>query len=76
LLFACGVVKGKGEAEKVVESLFQERINNGGFSSNRYYSDLFWKNTDEKKWTNIKNLVKKAMGDLKSYSLSMQDIYG
>ena len=39
-LFSCGVVKGKGEAEKIAESLFQERITSGWFDSDRYYSDL------------------------------------
>jgi hypothetical protein len=73
-LFACSLVKGKGEAEKVAESLFQERINDGWLDSDRYYSDLFWKNTDEKKWSNIKNLVAKAMGDLESYSLTTWNV--
>jgi hypothetical protein len=73
-LFACGLVKGKGEAEKVAESLFQERINDGWLGSDRYYSDLFWKNTDEKKWSNIKNVVEKAMGDLESYSLTTWNV--
>ncbi len=73
-LFACGLVKGKGEAEKVAESLFQERISDGWLGSDRYYSDLFWKNTGEKKWSNIKNLVEKAMGDLESYSLTTWNV--
>ena len=73
-LFACGLVKGKAEAQKVAESLFQERINDGWFGSDRYYSDLFWENTDQKKWSNIKALVAKAMGDLESYSLSSWNV--
>ncbi len=73
-LFSCGLVQGKGEAEKVAESLFQERISDGWLGSDRYYSDLFWKNTDEKKWSNIKNLVEKAMGDLESYSLTTWNV--
>jgi hypothetical protein len=73
-LLSCGVIKGKGEAEKIAESLFQERITSGWFDSDRYYSDLFWENTDEKKWTNIKNIVKQALGDLESYSLTSWNV--
>ena len=71
MLVACGFVKGKGEAEKIAESLFEERIGKGQFDSDldRYYSELFWKNVDDKKWSDIKKLVKTAMGDLKSYVL-------
>jgi hypothetical protein len=49
--------------------LFEERISTGQFTSDHYYSDWFWKNTDEKNWSDIKNLVDKAMGNLTSYSL-------
>jgi hypothetical protein len=69
-LSSCGVVQGKGEAENIAESLFQERIFNGGFGPKEYYSDLFWKNSDEKKWSSVKNLVNRAMGNLLTYSLS------
>ena len=69
-LLSCGVVQGKGDAEKVAESLFQDRIFNGVFGPKEYYSDLFWKNTDENKWSSITNLVNKAMGNLLTYSLS------
>ena len=68
-MIGCGVVKGKAEAEKVAEALLQERIENGGFGSNKYYSDLFWENADEEKCANFKNLVNVAVGNLKSYSL-------
>jgi hypothetical protein len=74
LLFSCGVIKGKGEAEKIAESLFQERINSGWLDSDRYYSDLFWENTDKKKWSDIKNIVKQALGDLESYSLTSWNV--
>lgn len=73
-ILACGVVKGKGEAEKVAESLFQERISDGWAGSGKYYSDLFWKGTTEKKWSNIQKLVTMAMGDLKSYSLTSWNV--
>jgi len=73
-LFSCGVIKGKGEAQKIAESLFQERINSGWFDSDRYYSDLFWENTDEKKWSNIKDIVTQALGDLESYSLTSWNV--
>ena len=73
-LSACGFVKGKGEAEKVAESLFNERLQNGWSGTNKYYSELFWKNTSEKKWTNIQNLVSKAMGGLKSFSLTTWNV--
>lgn len=73
-LFSCGVVKGKGEAEKIAESLFQERITSGWFDSDRYYSALFWENTGEKKWSNIKNIVTQALGDLESYSLTSWNV--
>ena len=71
---ACGVVKGKAQAEKVAESLFQERISNGWTGSGKYYSDLFWKNTTKNKWSNIQKLVTLAMGDLKSYSLTTWNV--
>jgi hypothetical protein len=73
-LFACGLAKAKGEAEKVAESLFKERIQNGWSGSDKYYSDLFWKGTDKKKWHNIQKLVTKAMGKLKSYSLTTWNV--
>lgn len=73
-LFACGVVKGKGEAEKVAESLFNERIQKGWYGSEKYYSDLFWKNTTKEKWHNIQKIVTKAMGELKSFSLSTWNV--
>ena len=69
-IFSCGFVKGKGEAEKVAESLFDARIQDGWNGTDKYYSDIFWKNTTEKKWHNIQSLVTKAMGELKSYSLT------
>ena len=74
LLISCGVIKGKGEAQKIAESLFQERINSGWFDSDRYYSDLFWENTDENKWSNIKHIVSQALGDLESYSLTSWNV--
>jgi hypothetical protein len=64
------MVKGKGDAEKVAESLFNDRIQNGWAGTNKYYSELFWKATTEKKWANIQNLVLKAMGELKGFSLT------
>ncbi len=73
-LAACSFVKGKAEAEKLAETTFQERINRGGFAHDRYYSKLFWENTDEADWSNIKKLVANAMGDLKSYTLSTWNI--
>jgi hypothetical protein len=68
-LLSCSIVKGKKEAEEVAESMFQERIVYGEFGLDAYYSELFWRNVDEKKWDNITKLVNKAMGDLQSYSL-------
>jgi hypothetical protein len=73
-LFSCGVIKVKGEAQKIAESLFQERINSGWFDSDRYYSDLFWKNTDKNTWSNIKHIVTQALGDLESYSLTSWEV--
>jgi hypothetical protein len=73
-LLSCGVIKGKGEAQKIAESLFQERINSGWLDSDRYYSELFWKNTDENKWSNIKRIVTQALGDLESYSLTSWNV--
>lgn len=71
---SCSMVKGKGEAENVAESLFKDRIQNGWPGTNKYYSKLFWKNTTENKWANIQNLVSKAMGDLKAFSLTSWNI--
>jgi len=66
---SCGLITGKGDAENIAESLLKERIENGGFGSDEYYSEIFWKNTDTGKWRMIKSLVDNAMGDLKSYKL-------
>ncbi len=71
---SCGLINGKGEAEKVAESMFEDRINNSNFISEKYYSELFWKNTDQKKFSNIKKLVMKAMGNLNSYSLKTWNV--
>ena len=68
-LAGCGMVEGKGEAEKVAESLFQERMNNGWVNTDQYYSELFFKSTTTQKWSNIQDLVTKAMGELKGYAL-------
>lgn len=73
-LFSCSMVEGKGEAEKVAESLFNERMQNGWNGTKKYYSSLFWKSTTEENWTNIQNLVSKAMGKPKSYSLNTWNI--
>jgi hypothetical protein len=70
----CGFFTGKGDAEKVAESLLNERIEKGGFGSNAYYSELFWKITNSEKWENIKKLVDKAMGNLKSYKLKTWNV--
>jgi hypothetical protein len=70
----CGLVSGKGDAERVAESLLNERIEKGGFGSDSYYSELFWKATEREKWENIKKLVDKAMGNLKSYKLQTWNI--
>ncbi len=69
VLSACGFSEGKAEAQKVAQSLFEERIACCDFGSEAYYSDIFWKNTDADQWRKIKVLVDKAMGPLKSYSL-------
>ena len=66
---SCSVVKGKKEAEEVAKSMFEERIVYGDYGLDVYYSELFWRNTDERKWENITKLVEKAMGELQSYSL-------
>jgi hypothetical protein len=70
----CGLVTGKGDAEKVAKSLLNERIEKGGFGSDTYYSEVFWKNTDSQKWEKIKQLVDKAMGNLKSYKLKKWNV--
>ena len=70
IVSGCGLVTGKGDAEKVAESLLNERIENGGFGSNKYYSEIFWENTDNEKWEKIKRLVDNTMGDLKNYELN------
>jgi hypothetical protein len=71
---SCGLVTGKGDAEKVAKSLLNERIEKGGFGSDNYYSEVFWKSTDSQKWENIKQLVDKAMGNLKSYKLKTWNV--
>ena len=68
------MVKGKGAAEKVAESLFNQRIQNGWSGTNKYYSELFWENTSERKWASVQNLVSKSMGELKSYSLTSWNV--
>ena len=74
VVFSCGPITGKGDAEKVAESLLNERIENGGFGSNTYYSEIFWENTDNDKWGRIQRLVHKAMGNLKSYELNTWNV--
>lgn len=67
----CGLINGKGDAEKVAESFLEDRIANGGFGGDdKYYSDTFWQYTNENEWKNITRLVDKALGNLKSYSLT------
>ncbi len=73
-LFSCSMVKGKGEAEQVAESLFNERIQNGWDNTKEYYSPLFWKSAADDKWKHIQNLVFKAMGKAKSFSLNTWNI--
>ena len=70
LLCGCGVVTGKGDAQKVAESFLKDRIANGGLGDDKYYSDVFWNNTERDKWENVKRLVNKALGNLKTYSLA------
>ena len=68
--WGCGLITGKGDAEKVAGSFLEDRIANGGFGGDdKYYSDIFWQYTDEHEWKNITRLVDKAMGNLNSYSL-------
>ena len=69
-LSGCGVVEGKGEAEKVAQAMFEARIKNGWAGSDQYYSDLFRKRTNGKKWADVQRLVTSAMGELRSYSLN------
>jgi hypothetical protein len=66
---SCGFGKDWDEARKVAEAGFQERIREGGLCPDEWYSDLFWKNIDEREWVDVGSLVKHALGDLKSYSL-------
>ncbi len=66
---SCGFVKDGNEARKAAEACLQERVEEGGLGSDEWYSDLFWKNFDEREWANTKTLVDQAVGDLKSYSL-------
>ncbi len=74
LVAGCGLVTGKGDAQKVAESLLNERIEKGGFGSGAYYSDLFWKYTEKEKWESLKRLVDKAVGNLKSYKLTSWNV--
>ena len=71
---SCGLITGKGDAENIAEALLNERIKNGGFGSDEYYSEIFWKSTDNGKWEMIKNLVDNAVGDLKSYKLKTWNV--
>lgn len=71
---SCGMVKGKGEAEDVAKSFFNSRIQKGWEETDPYYSKLFWKNTTTQDWENIKNLVSKAMGNMKTFSLQSWNI--
>jgi hypothetical protein len=66
----CGLLSGKGDAEKVAEAFLEDRIAIGGFAGpDEYYSGIFRQNTNEEQWESILQLVGKAMGNLKSYSL-------
>jgi hypothetical protein len=73
-LSACSIVKGKGEAEKVAERFFQERIDNGWAGSSKYYSDLVFTGETKEQLTAIHRLVTKAMGRLENYLLTDWDI--
>lgn len=73
-LFSCSMVTGKGEAEDTAASFFKERIQNGWTETDHYYSKIFWDSTGIQKWSNIRNLVLKAMGPLKSFSLQTWNV--
>ena len=48
----------------------RERIENGGFGSDTFYSESFWRSVDNTKWKNLKNLIHEALGNLENYSLN------
>ena len=69
ILSSCSFVSGFEDARKVAESFFEDRFVNGGAGSDKFYSSVFWDNTDAGEWQNIQKLVALSLGDLQSFSL-------
>jgi hypothetical protein len=73
-LSGCGFVKGKDEAEKVAAAFFEERIAQGGFGGDRFYSKEFWEYTEEEKRDDIKAIAADAHGRLRTYALNSWNV--
>ena len=69
VLVGCGMVKSKGDAEKIAVEFLDKRISAGGVGESSYYSIHFWTTTSKKKWNNIESVLSKANGDLTSYKI-------
>ncbi len=68
------MLPGQEDAKRFVDSFFQDRISNGGAGRDEFYSEIFWKNTDKKRWATVKQLVDCALGNLKSYTFVSSNV--
>ena len=69
LIGGCNYVGELDNACKAADRFFEDRFENGGAGSDRFYSKVFWDNTDAAEWRNIKKLMDLSLGELQSYAL-------
>ena len=69
ILGGCGFLSSTEDARVLAEKMLDDRFVSGGVGSEAFYSDLFWKYTQQNDWDYIKNLVLTHLGELQSYSL-------
>jgi hypothetical protein len=67
LLWGCGVSDDIKDADLTMKNYFDVRIKTQDAGPNQFYSTHFKAETSEEDWNNIKLLVNKAHGNLKSY---------
>lgn len=64
---SCNFSESNEEANKVMESFFENRIEENSLGNISYYSNLFLESTSTEEWNRIKSLVNKANGKIISY---------
>ncbi len=70
----CGMVEGKAEAEVDARAFLDQRVADGGAGDASAYAAEFFEATTKEDWAEIKDLVVKANGNLKSYALMTFDV--